>query len=203
MLRYFLEYHLFLPVFRFDNYNGHPYTFRHFITNVFFYYFPSYFVYGLIYFFVSGWYKTKQHQQELEKENTAAELNFLRSQVNPHFLFNSINDIYSLTYQQSVQAPAALLKLLKSCVTCCEGKADTMPLQNEVTYLENVIELQRISAKGQAFINFTVEGYIETQIIATMLLVAFVENAFKHGVITNPEHPIVIHYLRSHLTSLQ
>jgi two-component system LytT family sensor kinase len=191
--RYAIEYYFFKPVLGFDNYNGNVWGFYHYVSNIFFYYFPSYFVYGLMYFFIVAWYKTQHRQQELEKEKAAAELSFLRSQLNPHFLFNSINDIYSLTYQQSEQAPAALLKLsdiLRYMLR--EGGEDDMPLQSEVKYLENVIELQRISTKGAACINLNIEGYIGSQKIATLLLIAFVENAFKHGLLTESENPVHI-----------
>ena len=191
--RYVLEYYFFLPVLGFDNYNGNVWPAGRYITNILLFYFPSYFIYGLMYFFITAWYKNRHRQQELEKEKAAAELTFLRSQLNPHFLFNSINDIYSLTYQQSDQAPAALLKLsdiLRYMLR--EGGQDTMPLQSEVKYLENVIELQRISTKGAACINFNIEGYIGAQKIATLLLIAFVENAFKHGILTDPENPVDI-----------
>jgi len=192
-LRYLMEYKFFLPVFGFDNYNGHPYTVSRFVANVFFYYFPAYFIYGLMYFFVEGWYKTAQHRQSLQQEKAAAELAFLRSQINPHFLFNSINDIYSLTYQKSEEAPNALLKLSEILrYMLREGNNDFMSLQQEVKYIENVVELQRISAKGNAFINFDIEGYVGTQKVAALLFIAFVENAFKHGVWNNPEHPIQI-----------
>jgi two-component system LytT family sensor kinase len=192
-LRYVMEYHFFLPVFGFDNYRGHPFGFLRFVTNVFFYYMPVCFVYGLMYSFVLDLYLSRQQRQELEKEKAAAELTFLRSQINPHFLFNSINDIYSLTYRQSELAPVALLKLSEILrYMLSEGKENAMLLQNELKYLENVIELQRISAKGNAYINFTIEGYIGTQKIATLLLIAFVENAFKHGILTDTENPINI-----------
>jgi two-component system LytT family sensor kinase len=192
-LRYTIEYQFLLPVLGFDNYGGHPYAITRFVTNVFFYYFPTYFIYGLMYFFVEGWYKTRQHQQELQKEKAAAELTFLRSQINPHFLFNSINDIYSLTYQKSEDAPGALLKLSEILrYMLREGKEDFMPLQQEIKYIENVIELQRISAKGNAFINFDVEGYVGNQKIAALLFIAFVENAFKHGVLNDAENPVQI-----------
>ncbi|MDB4923042.1 sensor histidine kinase [Mucilaginibacter sp.] len=194
--RYVIEFHFFLPVLGFDNYNDDHWTVTHYITNIFFYYFPSYFVYGLMYFFVEGWYKTRHRQQEFEKEKAAAELTFLRSQLNPHFLFNSINDIYSLTYQQSEHAPAALLKLSEILrYMLREGREDTMPIQSEIKYLENVIELQRISTKGAACINFNIEGYIGSQKIATLLLIAFVENAFKHGVLSDPGQPVEIKLL--------
>jgi len=190
--RYIIEFWFFKPVLGFDNYNGNINA-KYYIINALGYYFPRYFVYGLMYFFVESWYKTKQNQQELQKEKAAAELTFLRSQINPHFLFNSINDIYSLTYQQSKQAPVALLKLSEILrYMLREGNADTMLLQNEVKYLENVIELQRISAKGKAYIDLNIEGYIGTQKIATLLLIAFVENAFKHGVLSDADNPVKI-----------
>jgi len=140
-----------------------------------------------------NWLQTQHRQQLLEKEKLETELKFLKYQFNPHFLFNSINDIYSLTYQRSDEAPAALLKLsdiLRYMLR--EGRDDTMPLQSEVKYLEDVIELQRISTKGMACINFTIEGYVGMQPIATLLLIAFVENAFKHGVLTDAANPVKI-----------
>ena len=91
--RYVLEYYFFLPVLGFDNYNGNVWPAGRYITNILLFYFPSYFLYGLMYFFITDWYKNRPRQQELEKEKAAAELTFLRSQLNPHFLFNSINDI--------------------------------------------------------------------------------------------------------------
>jgi two-component system LytT family sensor kinase len=197
-LRYVAEYYFFIPVFGFDNYNGRPLSFIHFTSNVFLYYFPTYFVYGLIYFFIINWYRNRQQQQTLQKEKATAELALLRSQVNPHFLFNSINDIYSLTCQRSELAPAALLKLsdiLRYMLK--EDKGDTTLLQNEITYLENVIELQQISAKGQAYINMNIEGYIGGQQISNLLLIAFVENAFKHGILNDPEEPVLINMVVS------
>ncbi|MDP9079769.1 MAG: histidine kinase [Bacteroidota bacterium] len=191
--RYVMEYYFFVPVLNFDNYRGHPYSPGRYLTNVFFVYFPSYFVYGLMYFFVEDWYRARQRQQEFEKEKATAELTFLRSQLNPHFLFNSINDIYSLTYQQSEQAPAALLKLSEILrYMLGEGGQNTVSLQSEVSYLENVIALQRISTKGAACINFNIEGYIGGQQIATLLLIAFVENAFKHGILNDTVSPVDI-----------
>lgn len=193
-LRYISEYYFFLPVFGFDNYNGHPYSISRFINNVFFYYFPGYFTYGIIYFFVTNWYKNNQRQQELQKEKAAAELTFLRSQLNPHFLFNTLNDIYSLTYQKSELAPEALLKLSELLrYMLREGNKDFMPLNQEVKYLETLIKLQEISSKGNAYINFDVEGLVARQEVASLLFVSFVENAFKHGILDDPGNPVKIH----------
>ncbi len=191
--RYIVEFWFFKPVLGFDNYKGNSITAEFYITNIFYYYFPVYFLYGIMYFFVESWYQNKQQQQELEKEQATAELSFLRSQINPHFLFNSINDIYSLTYQHSELAPIALLKLSEILrYMLRESKDEFMLLQSEIKYLENVIELQRISAKGNAYIKFYTEGYVGNQKIATLLFVAFTENAFKHGVLNDPNEPVKI-----------
>ena len=191
--RYVVEFWFFKPILGFDNYNGKPVTFKYYINNVFYYYFPVYFIYGIMYFFTESWYQNKQRQQEFEKEQATAELTFLRSQINPHFLFNSINDIYSLTYQQSELASVALLKLSEILrYMLRDSKGEFMLLQSEIKYLENVIELQRISAKENANIEFSIEGYVGNQKIATLLFIAFTENAFKHGILTDPKNPIKI-----------
>lgn len=193
LLRYSMEYLFFLPVLGYDNYLGHPWPVYDFVDNVFFYYFPKYFVYGLMYFFVESWYKNKQLQQELQKEKSTAELAFLRSQLNPHFLFNTLNDIYSLTYQKSEQAPEALLKLSELLrYMLREGTEDFMPLMQEIQYLETLVKLQLISAKGNAYIRLESEGAINEYRVASLLFVSFVENAFKHGILNDPSNPIMI-----------
>ncbi len=191
--RYIVEFWFFKPILGFDNYKGNSITAEFYINNIFYYYFPVYFIYGIMYFFTESWYQNKQRQQEFEKEQATAELTFLRSQINPHFLFNSINDIYSLTYQQSELAPVALLKLSEILrYMLRDTKGEFMLLQSEIKYLENVIELQRISAKENANIEFSIEGYVGNQKIATLLFIAFTENAFKHGILTDPKNPIKI-----------
>lgn len=192
-LRYAMEYGFFLPVLHFDNYKGVRWPATRYIQNVLFYNMPRHFSYGIIYFFVEEWYTNTQHRQELQQEKTTAELTFLRSQINPHFLFNTINDIYALTYQKSDLAPQALLKLSELLrYMLREGQQETTLLTNEIDYLNNVIELQRISAKGNAYINFNCSGVSNTQRVASLLFIAFVENAFKHGVLNDADNPVQI-----------
>ena len=146
-----------------------------------------------MYFFAENWYKTRQLQQELQKEKSTAELAFLRSQLNPHFLFNTLNDIYSLTYQKSEQAPEAVLKLSELLrYMLREGTEDFMPLAQEIQYLETLIKLQLISAKGKAYIRMNADGALGEYHVASLLFVSFVENAFKHGVLNDPSNPISI-----------
>ncbi|MBO9562528.1 MAG: histidine kinase [Niastella sp.] len=189
-----LEFGFFKPVLDFDNYFGKQVPVSYYVMNIFWYYFPKYFVYGLVYFFAESWVRNRNRQEALQREKLTTELAFLRSQINPHFLFNTINDIYALTYQKSDQAPEALLKLSELLrYMLREGAGDFVALQSEIDYLNNLVELQRIGAKGNAYIHFEIEGYVGSQQVASLLFVAFVENAFKHGILNDPAHPVSIH----------
>lgn len=191
--RYILEFGIYKPVLGFDNYFGKQVPVSYYVMNIFWYYFPKFFVYGLAYFFAESWVRNRNRQESLQREKLATELAFLRSQINPHFLFNTINDIYALTYQKSDEAPEALLKLSELLrYMLREGAGDFVALQSEIDYLNNLVELQRIGAKGNAYIHFEIEGYVGTQQVASLLFVAFVENAFKHGVLNDPANPVAI-----------
>lgn len=146
--------------------------------------------------YVSVWFKTQDEKKQLEQAKLIAELAFLRSQINPHFLFNTINDIYALTYQKSDLAPDALLKLsglLRYMLR--ESEQQQVALTKEVEYLQDVVELQKVGLKGKACINFVATGSIAGSQIAPLMLISFVENAFKHGVCTDQEHPVSIELL--------
>ncbi|WP_299708888.1 histidine kinase [uncultured Pontibacter sp.] len=152
-----------------------------------------YLMLGIAYGYVVSYFKTQEEKKELEKAKLATELAFLKSQINPHFLFNTINDIYALTYQKSDLAPDALLKLsglLRYMLR--ESEQEQVLLTKEADYLQDVVELQKIGLKGNAYIAYSCEGISAHQHIAPLLLISFVENAFKHGVCTDPAHPIII-----------
>jgi len=191
--RYVVEFLFFIPVLGFNNYSPGSVSVSYYINNVFWYYYPTYFIYGLMYFLAEIWIRDHNRQEALQKEKLITELAFLRSQINPHFLFNTINDIYALTYQRSEQAPEALLKLSEMLrYMLREGAGDLVPLQSEIDYLHNLIELQRIGAKGNAYINFEIKGQIGNQQLPSLLFIAFIENAFKHGILTNLADPVNI-----------
>lgn len=148
---------------------------------------------GLLLSYLMDWRTVRAEKEIVEKEQLKTELAFLKSQVNPHYLFNTINDIYSLTQQQSEDAPEALLKLSELLRYMLRESDDPyVPLANEIAYLNNVIDLQRIGQKGNSHINFKVAGNIAQQKIAPLILINFIENAFKHGVFKNSEEPIQI-----------
>lgn len=148
---------------------------------------------ALLLSYLMDWRTIRAEKEVLEKEQLKTELAFLKSQVNPHYLFNTINDIYSLTQQQSEEAPEALLKLSELLRYMLRESDDPyVPLTNEIDYLNNVIALQKIGQKGNSYINFKVIGKIERQKIAPLILINFIENAFKHGIFKNNEEPIHI-----------
>ncbi len=141
--------------------------------------------------FTVDWFLNERIQRDLENQRLSAELAFLKSQINPHFLFNSLNSIYSLAYQRSATTPDAILKLSEimryMLYECNDNKVD---LSKELQYLQNYIELQKIRFSDKAYIDYKVEGKVVAQQIAPLLLIAFIENAFKHGVANNPLTPI-------------
>lgn len=148
---------------------------------------------GLLLSYLMDWRTIRAEKEVVEKEQLKTELAFLKSQVNPHYLFNTINDIYSLTQQQSEEAPEALLKLSELLRYMLRESDDPyVPLTNEIDYLNNVIALQKIGQKGFSHINFKVIGKVEQQKIAPLILINFIENAFKHGIFKNSEEPIQI-----------
>lgn len=155
---------------------------------------------SLIFIFLSivlqfslDWFMNERVQRDLENQRLTAELSFLKSQINPHFLFNSLNTIYSLAYQRSETTPEAVLKLSEimryMLYECNDNKVD---LEKELKYLQNYIDLQKIRFGNKAFVEYTVNGNVSHQRIVPLLLISFVENAFKHGVANDPDHPIIL-----------
>ncbi len=119
----------------------------------------------------------------LIKLNTDLELNFLKSQINPHFLFNTLNNIYSLSLQKSDRSPEMILKLSDLMrYMLYECNVATVSLKREIQFLEDYIALEKIRHGDKAEITFTVEGETENKNIPPLLLIPFVENAFKHGI---------------------
>ncbi|MCF0071242.1 histidine kinase [Dyadobacter sp. CY261] len=129
-----------------------------------------------------NWLQTQQRQQALEKEKLETELNFLKYQFNPHFLFNSINSIFFLIHKNPDMASASLAKfseLLRHQLYECNGHQ--IPLSKEIAYLENFIELEKLRQSDALEVVFNVDVHSGEQPgIAPFILMTFVENAFKH-----------------------
>lgn len=129
------------------------------------------------------WYRNEKQKQVMEKEKIATELSFLKSQVNPHFLFNTLNGIYSLANKKSDQTGGAIVKLSELMRHMLyESEKDLVALDKEIAYLQNYIELQELRLSNDSTVSFSVEGETIGKTIEPMLMIPFIENAFKHGV---------------------
>jgi LytS/YehU family sensor histidine kinase len=131
------------------------------------------------------WLKVERTKEKIEKEMLQTELSFLKTQINPHFFFNTLNNIYSLAIIGSDKTPSAILKLsaiMRYILT--ETKNDWVPLQSEIDFLNDYIALQKVRLTESVTLTFKVEGNIQQQRIAPLILIPFVENAFKYGVST-------------------
>ncbi len=129
------------------------------------------------------WYIQDRERKEMEKQQLISELSFLKSQVNPHFLFNSLNGIYALAIKKSDKTPDAVLQLSELMRHMLyESDREEVELEKEVEYLKNYIQLQKLRMPTDAQVSFETEGDISRKMIAPMLFIPFIENAFKHGV---------------------
>jgi LytS/YehU family sensor histidine kinase len=132
--------------------------------------------------FLEDWFQLEASRQEMINEKLSAELRFLKAQINPHFLFNTLNNLYALTLKKSDLAPEIVIKLsemMRYMLYDCNEKR--VLLSKEVAYLQNYLDLERLRQGNSVSINFTVEGQISEQKIAPLLFIPFLENSFKHG----------------------
>lgn len=144
-------------------------------------------------YLVSTNMKSRQQRKSLEQEKLAAELAFLKSQINPHFLFNSLNNIYALAYKKSDRTADAILKLSEMMRYMLDGgNGDKVSLQDELDYLQNYIDLQRLRSGDSVYVDMKVDIDRDDYQIMPLLLITFLENAFKHGVFTDEEKPVRI-----------
>lgn len=129
------------------------------------------------------WFDSEREKERLQKEKLNAELKFLKSQVNPHFLFNSLNSLYVLAHKKSEKTEESVLKLSQIMrYMLYDTNVESVSLNKEIEYLHNYIDLQRLRLPKFLEISFLVEGVTDNLRIEPMLLIPFVENAFKHGI---------------------
>ena len=133
--------------------------------------------------------RRKQHELSLVNLNLINEMKFLKSQMNPHFLFNALNNIYSLSMLHSIKTPEMVLKLSAMLrYVLYESEDVKVKLGKEVDYIKNFIEFQRIKIEGIPNIHVDIDRADRMQMIEPMLLIPFVENSFKHSKIEDTEN---------------
>ncbi len=146
----------------------------------------------------------KLRQTELERENLRLEFDFLKAQISPHFLFNTLNNIYSFSIKSPTKVGDTILKLADLMrYSLYETNEEQVPLSNELTFLTSYIELQRIRHEDYVQIFFEVIGQPGVQVIPPLLLIIFVENAFKHGLQASAQASWVRIRVNVSATSLQ
>ena len=159
------------------------------------YYAGVYILFGFLVFLLDSQIAAQKKQALLLQRTNEAELQFLRSQINPHFLFNTLNNIYSLVYERSPNAPTAVLKLAELMRYMLYEKKDKVPLETEWRYVINFLELQKLRFPYELPLDLKLEGDPGCHDIIPHLLIGFVENAFKHGDMKDPADPLCLHLL--------
>jgi hypothetical protein len=137
--------------------------------------------------------KRERETEQLKKERIQAELLFLKTQINPHFLYNTLNYMYAMAYPVSDALAQAIVKLSNLMRYMLHNSVDGMiDLQLEIDYLHNYIEIYKLRFQESFFVDFKVEGVFAGKRVASLMLIPFVENAFKHGVVDDAGKPVTI-----------
>ncbi|MBS4058713.1 MAG: histidine kinase [Bacteroidales bacterium] len=148
---------------------------------------------GSLFRFFIDWFKKKNDVLILEKENISSNLALLKNQINPHFLFNTLHNIDALIHDNQDKASKSLIKLSDIMrYMLKDTKTDFVELPSEIVYLENYFSLEGLRLKNENFFNYTISGSCNGYKIAPMILIPFVENAFKHSVDSSIENGIIV-----------
>lgn len=189
-LRYIIEEILFMAVFGFSNYTS--ITFSYYIFDNLYWSMPGIFL-GAVVWALESTLQKERENRSLKQEKTQAELAFLKTQINPHFLYNTLNYLYSLAYPVSDKLADAIIKVSDLMrYMLYESKDGKVELQKEVEYLHNYLEIYRLRFENNFFVNFNIQGHVNGQRVPSLVLIPFVENALKHGVADDASAPITI-----------
>ncbi|WP_100627637.1 sensor histidine kinase [Algoriphagus formosus] len=140
---------------------------------------------------VQKWQNDEEHRQELEKQRIKTELSYLKAQINPHFFFNTLNNIYSLTNLDIKKAQEALLKLSRMMrYVLYENQKETTLLSKEVDFIRDYIELMKMRLTDKVKLHIQLDEPTDNHTISPMLLLPFLENCFKHGISSQAESSI-------------
>lgn len=141
---------------------------------------------SIAYFFSKAWIANELIRKQLEAHQLSTEIKFLKSQINPHFLFNTLNNLFSMAQGNGNEELADGISRLSAMMRYMlyESNVERVPLRKEIEYLENCILLNRLRyADDEVNVSFDYPEFIDSLVIAPMLFVPFVENAFKYGVL--------------------
>lgn len=149
---------------------------------------------GFGYWFAVKNYQQEKYSQQLEKDVSEAKLIILKNQINPHFLYNTLSLLYSKTLPLSAEVAELVGKLSEMMRYSLEEAEENgvVPLEKEVAHLRNFVDINQLRFDNKLNILFEIVGNIGKHRIAPLLLITFVENAFKHGKLNDPVHPLKI-----------
>lgn len=130
----------------------------------------------------TDWLVHQSERKDLESQRLQSELKFLKSQINPHFFFNTLNNLYALTLKKSDLAPEIVLRLSEMMrYMLYESNEKEVSLNKEIAYVKNYLELEKLRQGDKFEINFNLTGKLNDQKIAPLMFIPFLENTFKHG----------------------
>ncbi|MDX2360887.1 MAG: histidine kinase [Crocinitomicaceae bacterium] len=140
------------------------------------------FLYAIALHLSVDWYFKWKNQQKLEEENTQIKLSMLKAQINPHFLFNVLNNIHSLAHKDADKTADSIIKLSEIMrYMLYESEQEKVTLEKEIDHIYSYLNLQKLRLIEQESVSFKVQGKTDGISIAPLIFIAFVENAFKHG----------------------
>ena len=164
-------------------------------SNTLFFIFVIVFGLSIAYFFLKEWARVEKMRSELAAVQLDTEVKFLKSQINPHFLFNTLNNVFSMAQKRGNDDLADGISKLSGMMRYMiyESNEEKVPLKKEIEYLEDCILLNKLRyADKEALIKFDYPSQTEGILVAPMLLIPFVENAFKHGIMIGKSSEIDI-----------
>ncbi|GAA0872916.1 sensor histidine kinase [Gangjinia marincola] len=142
----------------------------------------SFYLLGGVYGLIENYYHRQKIERDIEISKTDTELQFLKAQLNPHFLFNSLNSIYSLVRNNSLEAPEAVITLSELMrYMVYEANKVQVPLKKEIEYIQNYIKLQKLRLANNQYVIIKVVGDPNPYHISPLIFISFIENAFKYG----------------------
>lgn len=139
------------------------------------------------------WRNSQQRAILAESDKKTAELAFLKAHINPHFLFNTLNNIYSLAIINHEQTAVSVLKLSNIMRYVTESvTTDFIALENEVECIVDYVDLQKLRLNNKVYLDFSISGDTEGKVIAPLILMTFIENIFKYGISNHHQSTIII-----------
>ena len=188
-IRYFIEEILVYTIGGFHNYADQTRTFWYYVFDNSYYCLKA-ILFSTFMYLLFVYLKNRDKINELQVEQQKAELSALKTQLEPHFLFNTLNVFYTELIEKQPETAKGIHKLSKLLrYLTYDAQKDFMALEKELVFVEDYIFFYKKRFENNLYVNYKVEGNVEKQEIQSLILIHFVENIFKHGIINDPKNP--------------